>query len=123
MNILNEKHKNKKICGLIKNPTFSTSLDRQVISKASYFQHKMGDLFKCFTFVWQISSPCIFLYHFCIDRELVSCSRTNDSLCHPAAAPGLYKAKGHHAHLNNYATPPPSADAIIWHVPSKPLVP
>lgn len=53
----------------------------------------------------------------------VGCSRTNGSLCQPAAAPGLYKAKSHHARLYDYTTPTPSADAFMWRVPSEPLVP
>lgn len=46
------------------------------------------------------------------------------TLCHPAAACALYiKPRAHRAHLYDYTTPAPSADAFMWHVPSEPLMP
>jgi len=62
---------------------------------------------------------CNFPTYFKITSVLIGSSylvqgQTAASVCHPAAAPGLYKAKCHHY---DYTTPPPSAD-----VPSEPLV-
>lgn len=110
----------------IKNSTIMQSgMGRQVISKANYIfnmkciLHIYVILYFCMVDVISLHPLKSLLYR--QSWYLVQGQVTHS--CHPAAVPALYKAKSHHAHLYDYTTPPPSADAFMWHVPSEPLMP
>lgn len=64
----------------------------------------------------------ILLNHFCINRLSVLFKDKWHSVTPPPLVHYI-KPRAHRAHLYDYTTPAPSADAFMWHVPGEPLMP